>query len=322
MTDEELIQTYTKSYDAEYDEQFKLSHTFYEKARDKAYALQLGMFAVSISYAFRHSTELHKTINDVYDHSYKLGYSTPDMIKSIPGLTQEYLVKKEEKEKNRKNEIKIEWEKFASFIPYKIKRIHVKGAFSSSSPFERITDIEDIAIEFGRHRAIIDLFTELKLKLSDLGVVIDEKQNTLEITEKPILIKLKRALADNDLDTFFQILQSLLATISYNEKITEAYFHCLIHMILKLSDVVIQSEVESNEGRIDSVTETDRYIHVFEFKLDNCKIALNQIKEKNYYQTYLNSQKEIILVGVSFDKNKKNITDWASEKFNRNALNK
>jgi hypothetical protein len=49
---------------------------------------------------------------------------------------------------------------------------------------------------------------------------------------------------------------------------------------------------------------------------------LNQIKEKNYYQTYLNSQKEIILVGVSFDKNKKNIADWTSEKFNKNALNR
>lgn len=109
--------------------------------------------------------------------------------------------------------------------------------------------------------------------------------------------------------------------MSYNMNITEAYFHCLIHMILKLSDVAIQSEVETNEGRIDSVTETDSYIHIFEFKLDNCKIALNQIKEKNYYQTYLNSPKEIILVGVSFAKNKKNITGWISEKFNRNALN-
>jgi len=203
MTDEELIQIYTQSYDAEYDEQFKLAHTFYEKARDKAYALQLGLFAVSMTYAFRHSTELDKTIDNIYDHSYKLGYSIPDMIKSIPDLTQKYLIKKEENEKNRKNKIKIQWEKFAGIIPYKIKRIHIKGVFRVSSHFEMITDIEDIAIEFGRHRAIIDLFTHLKSKLSDLGVIFDEKQNTLEITEKPILIKLKRALTNNDLDAFF-----------------------------------------------------------------------------------------------------------------------
>lgn len=126
MTDEKLIQIYTQSYDAEYDEQFKLAHTFYEKARDKTYALQLGLFAVSMTYAFRHSTELDKTIDDIYDHSYNLGCSILDMIKSIPDLTQKYLIKKEESEKNRENEIKIEWEKFAGIIHIKSRKFMLR----------------------------------------------------------------------------------------------------------------------------------------------------------------------------------------------------
>jgi hypothetical protein len=317
MTDEELINIYKEAYDNEFEEQFKLSHTFYEKARDKTYALKLGLFAISIIHTFRNSTDLDKAINNYYDHAYKLGESISDVIKTIPNFTQEYIIQKEEKEKTRKNKVKIEWNKLAGIIPYKIKTIHVKGAFRASSPFERITNLEDIASEFGKHRAILDLYIQLKSNLSELGVIFDEKQKMQQIIETPILFKLKTSLAKNDLDTLFRTLQGLFATISYSMKITEAYFHCLIHMFLKLSNVCTFSELETNEGRIDLVTENEKYVHIFEFKLNDCKIALNQIKEKKYYQSYFNSPKEIILVGVAFDKNKKNITNWTSEKFDK-----
>jgi hypothetical protein len=42
--------------------------------------------------------------------------------------------------------------------------------------------------------------------------------------------------------------------------------------------------------------------------------ALNQIKEKNYSQKYLNKSLEIYLVGIEFDSKDKNIVNFEYEK--------
>jgi len=43
---------------------------------------------------------------------------------------------------------------------------------------------------------------------------------------------------------------------------------------------------------------------------------LHQIKEKNYHQKYLNQDKEIYLVGINFDKESKNISEFKWERVN------
>ncbi|MEZ4680642.1 MAG: PD-(D/E)XK nuclease domain-containing protein [Caldilineaceae bacterium] len=44
--------------------------------------------------------------------------------------------------------------------------------------------------------------------------------------------------------------------------------------------------VKTNDGRIDSVVETDDHIYLFEFKLDQDASALQQVKEHEYYRKY------------------------------------
>jgi len=41
---------------------------------------------------------------------------------------------------------------------------------------------------------------------------------------------------------------------------------------------------------------------------------LSQIKEKEYHHKYLNHNKEIYLIGINFDENKKNINKFEWEK--------
>jgi hypothetical protein len=52
-------------------------------------------------------------------------------------------------------------------------------------------------------------------------------------------------------------------------------------------------------------------IYIIEFKIGD-ENALNQIKQKEYHKKYLSQNKEIILIGINFDKDKRNISkvEW------------
>jgi hypothetical protein len=50
-----------------------------------------------------------------------------------------------------------------------------------------------------------------------------------------------------------------------------------------------------------------------EFKVDGNNHALQQIKEKNYQQKYLAEAKNIYLIGIDFDSDKKNIINFEWE---------
>ena len=66
-------------------------------------------------------------------------------------------------------------------------------------------------------------------------------------------------------------------------------------------------------GRIDAAAETDDYVFIFEFKLDNDESGLSQVKEKKYYKQYELSKKKIFLNGVTFDTATGQIADWQTE---------
>jgi len=69
-----------------------------------------------------------------------------------------------------------------------------------------------------------------------------------------------------------------------------------------------------SDARVDCVVETDPYVYILEFQLDqNAQITLDQIKLKKYHQAYGNKSKKMIGVGVNFSSETKNIEDWASE---------
>jgi RecB family endonuclease NucS len=78
--------------------------------------------------------------------------------------------------------------------------------------------------------------------------------------------------------------------------------------------VRIHSEVCTSDGRIDSLVETDSHIYILEYKLNrSAKAALEQVKQKRYYQAYWNTGKPVIGVGVNFSSKTKNIQGWLAE---------
>jgi len=120
------------------------------------------------------------------------------------------------------------------------------------------------------------------------------------------------------LDELKITLISLFASIPYNNYTNnkifeyEGYYASVIFSYFASLGVRITSEDVTNLGRIDMTMEVNNRIFIIEFKVGGNN-ALAQIKEKNYHQKYLDQGKEIILLGINFDKEIKNISNFEWE---------
>jgi hypothetical protein len=94
----------------------------------------------------------------------------------------------------------------------------------------------------------------------------------------------------------------------------EKYYQTIFFIIFRLIGLFIEAEARTSIGRIDAVAQTVKYVYIFEFKLNRSSAeALKQIHDKEYYQKYLGSGREIILIGAKFSTKKHNIADWKTE---------
>ncbi|MBT4922481.1 MAG: ATP-binding protein [Rickettsiales bacterium] len=139
----------------------------------------------------------------------------------------------------------------------------------------------------------------------------------LETIQESTLEKLQASLGSEDLETYFETLQIFFANIPYNIQVgnRERYYQSIFYVIHQLLGYRIKVEVTTNIGRLDAVIELEDKIYIFEFKLNGTKEeALAQIKTKKYYQPYEGQNKEIILVGVEFNQDERNIAGFVLEK--------
>jgi ATP-dependent exoDNAse (exonuclease V) beta subunit len=88
-------------------------------------------------------------------------------------------------------------------------------------------------------------------------------------------------------------------------------------MICNLIGIHAVSEISVAQGRIDMVLQSNTTFYIFEFKLNKtAQEALEQIKEKRYYEKYLHQRRDVYLVGMNFDYKKKALS-YVSERLAR-----
>jgi hypothetical protein len=123
---------------------------------------------------------------------------------------------------------------------------------------------------------------------------------------------MRRALHNGDLERFFQILQTIFASVPYQIAGThEAYFHSIVHVCLTLTGYVVHSEIPTNQGRMDAVLDTGERIYLFEFKLrESAEAALTQIRARGYPQRFAAADRTLTLVGVAFDLEARGVGEW------------
>lgn len=127
------------------------------------------------------------------------------------------------------------------------------------------------------------------------------------------------ALIENDLDKFRETFSTIFASIPNNNYTKnsmqnyEGFYASIVYVYLQSLGLDIIGEDVTNHGRIDLTVKIDKYLYIIEFKV-GMQNALAQIKAKNYAQKYLNEGKEIVLVGINFDKQEKNIAGFEWER--------
>ncbi|MCP5051488.1 MAG: ATP-binding protein [bacterium] len=130
-----------------------------------------------------------------------------------------------------------------------------------------------------------------------------------------LIERIGNAVEADNMEGFVQELKTLFAAIPYNIFIgeREAYYHTVIYLVLRLNGIDARPEDPTNTGRIDAVVETGKNIYIMEFKMGSEQDALNQIKDMKYYEKYQGKGKEIVLMGIGFDPEKRNIGNYIFE---------
>ena len=129
----------------------------------------------------------------------------------------------------------------------------------------------------------------------------------------------RNALNKGNIDGLREYMESLLSDIPYGIRCSrtdgearERDFQYTFYLIFRmLGGWKVYAEKSSRQGRADCVVETDRYVYIFEFKLDGtAEDALRQIEEKGYARPYTADTRRLFRIGASFSSSTGNIEDW------------
>ncbi len=138
-------------------------------------------------------------------------------------------------------------------------------------------------------------------------------RETTKTDSLPLLINIKTALEQGDMERLIELIDILFSTIPHQifQQKQEAFFHAVLHLSFSAISMLVQSEVSTAKGRVDTVVHTKDCIYVMEFKLDgSADLALQQIREKRYGSPFLNQGKEVTALCVNFSSAEKAVAEW------------
>ena len=134
------------------------------------------------------------------------------------------------------------------------------------------------------------------------------------------------AIEFKDMKIFEKAIHQLFASLPYNSYVNndiqnyEGYYANVIYSYLSGLGIEFIAEDVTNLGRIDVTIATPdmSQVYIIEFKVVDTKNqngkALEQIKEKKYHEKYEAKASELIIIGMEFSKEDKNISKFEWEK--------
>ena len=126
------------------------------------------------------------------------------------------------------------------------------------------------------------------------------------------IAKMSALIRRNDMDGALGMLQAYLATVPYcDNAYSEGHFQQMMYVIFSILDNYVDVEVRTPRGRVDMVLRTATHLYLFELKLNkDAATAMRQIDLREYPKRFLLSGLPIVKVGINFDVEQRNITDW------------
>ena len=130
------------------------------------------------------------------------------------------------------------------------------------------------------------------------------------------IVSLRRRIKAGDIEGMREVLTALFASIPYttDDAPFEHYFQSVLYIVFTLLGQHTHCEVHSSRGRADCILETDKFVYIFEFKVDkSAKEALEQIEERGYAEPFEADKRKFFKIGVSFDSEARSLVEWLAE---------
>ncbi len=94
----------------------------------------------------------------------------------------------------------------------------------------------------------------------------------------------------------------------------EAHYHSLFYLLVKLAGININAEFHTQRGRVDVCIELTDKIILFELKLnETAQLAIDQIKERKYYEIFSDRKLPTYMVGLNFNSHTRTVDDFIVE---------
>ncbi|HEX2957176.1 MAG TPA: PD-(D/E)XK nuclease domain-containing protein [Chitinispirillaceae bacterium] len=161
--------------------------------------------------------------------------------------------------------------------------------------------VPNLEILYSLNSLFFDYLTDLKLF-----------RNTKELPAA-------KSILTHDFDKTKDVLSALFASIPYSNYANniianyEGYYASVVYTFLASIGFEIIAEDITSRGQVDLTIKTPSSIVIIEFKVDSSENALKQIKEKRYFEKYLENGKDIYLLGIHFDSEQRNISEFVYE---------
>ena len=152
---------------------------------------------------------------------------------------------------------------------------------------------------------------ELGLMKSFIPYYVNPDTRRVNVT----VVDMARALYKGDISGMFRNLQTFLASVPYTDNTNyEGHYQQVLCIIFKLLGAWADVEVHTPRGRVDIVMAFMKHLYVIEIKLDaSAGAAMSQIDLKDYASAFSSCGCPVTKVGVSFDSETRNISDWKTE---------
>ena len=180
----------------------------------------------------------------------------------------------------------------------------IKGQIRKGTKLKYILTYPNIEVKISFNDAFLDYLTPSPV--------------TKEKTESRIY----DLIEENDIEKLKEVLYSFFASIPldwYRKNDLESYegfYASVVYALFNGSGLEVKAEDITNKGRIDLTVFIEERAYMIEFKVVEEKVegkALQQIKEKRYFEKYINQYKDIYLVGIEFSKAERNIVGFEVE---------
>ncbi|TDG95164.1 AAA family ATPase [Cardinium endosymbiont of Culicoides punctatus] len=166
-------------------------------------------------------------------------------------------------------------------------------------------------------RPLLVKFPNDEVRESFKDSLYEELNETVKSKGKTSEDNLINFLVAVDIDGFMSTLESSFSSIPYffflqEQNKNEAFYHSVFHAFLRGAKLNPESEKCSNLGRIDIVINSIPNItYLFELKHgQDAHTAIEQTQNTKYIQQYVRQNKDIVVIGINFDSDKRNFNDY------------